>query len=200
MRRSLAALSLTISFLAVAPCAHAVFPNAIPLQSVVGDSKFIFTVKVTKVDVSDPEKPSMTLALDEELKDKAPVKEMRVSLIGDDEAKKLKHRDVLLKRVAKDVPILLFVAKNNDTYIAFAFTNGTWFQMYGEKDEDRVHWRFNHCEPALRGTYKGTTEELKIVITDVLAGKKAPAHNPKEPPGFGPELKQEDKPKEKSGS
>src|SRR5207249_244863 len=44
-------------------------------------------------------------------------------------------------------------------------------------------------EPYLRGTFKGTTERLRQIIIDGLAGKKEPPPpNEKEPPGYGPEL------------
>src|SRR5205085_5704675 len=126
----------------------------------------------------DPDKPAMILVVDDNLKDKAPFKEMAVNLTGDQDAKKDNHRDVLLKRVAKDVVLVVFVVKTKgDDYLAFVFTNGTWFQMSGDKDR----WQFNHCEPALRGTYKETTEELKKLVADVLADpekNKAPAPNP----------------------
>ena len=88
----------------------------------------------------------------------------------------------------------MVTSKRGGKYVAFAFTNGTWFQMEGriEKQEGKetVRWSFLHCEPYLRRTFKGTTEELKQIVIDGVAKKKAPpAPNEKEPPGFGPPIK-----------
>jgi len=182
--------------------AEALLDAALPLQDIIRDSTPIFTVKVESV---DPDKPSMTLTVDEALKDKVPFKEMKINLTGDADAKNLKHHDVLYKRVAKDVPLIIFLTKKkDDNYVAFGFTNGTWLQLTGSKaeDSDKIRWQFTHCEPGLRGTYKGTTEELKQLVADVVAGKKtAPPINRKEKPGFGPELEQkDDKPKGSSSS
>ena len=81
-----------------------------------------------------------------------------------------------------------------------AFTNGTWFQVLGQTDGDQTRWAFTHCEIYLRRTFKGTTDELKQTVADVLAGKaKAPPPNPKEPPGLGPTLDEsKDAPKKSS--
>ena len=141
-----------------------------------------------------PDKPGMVLVPDENLKGKAPFERMPVNLTGDSEAKKGKHTDVLLERIEKDTPIVIIASKNDGKYIAFGFTNGTWFQMQGhiEKKDgaEVVRWSFLHCEPYLRRTFKGTTEEMKQVVADALAKKKdPPAPNPKEKPGFGPPIK-----------
>src|SRR5262249_6735281 len=50
----------------------------------------------------------------------------------------------------------------------------------------------------LRRTYKDSTEALKQVVVDfVKDGKKPPEPNAKEEPGYGPEVKAEDPPREK---
>ena len=61
-------------------------------------------------------------------------------------------------------------------------------------EADKTVFAFTNGEPYLRRTFKGTTEEMKTVVSEVLAGKgKAPKTDPKEPPGFGPEATPEKK-------
>src|SRR5882762_8622784 len=118
---------------------------------------------------------------------------MPVNLTGDSEAKKEKHTEMLLKRLAPKLPLVVFASKRGSRYTAFGYTNGTWIQMLGQVSNDeppRVTWSFTHGEPYLRRTFKGSTNELRQVILDGLAGTKAPPEpDPKEPPGFGPEVK-----------
>jgi hypothetical protein len=77
--------------------------------------------------------------------------------------------------------------QDNGKFMLLAYTNGTWFQVLGQTEGEQTRWAFTHCEIYLRRTFSGTTDELKQVLTDVLAGKaKPPAPNPKEPAGFGP--------------
>src|SRR5262249_7953985 len=60
--------------------------------------------------------------------------------------------------------------------------------------DDSVRWGFNHLEPYLRRTYKGTTPEMIQTVRDGLSGKRRPpAPNDKEKPGVGPEVKAEAK-------
>jgi outer membrane protein assembly factor BamB len=183
---------LALGFLA--PHAQALIARPLALRDVVADVPIIVMAKIESI---DPEKPAMVLMVDEVLKGK-PFFEKRlpVNLTGDKEAMKLKHRDQLLKRVAKNLPLVLFINQKENNYTGFAYINGTWFQMTGSKAEesDLVRWQFTHCEPALRGTYKGKTEDLKQIVIDGLAGKKdPPPPNLKEPPGLGPEIEASDK-------
>ncbi|HWG43059.1 MAG TPA: PQQ-binding-like beta-propeller repeat protein, partial [Gemmataceae bacterium] len=72
---------------------------------------------------------------------------------------------------------------------AFAYTNGTWFQMVGVEADGMVRWSFTHGEPYLRKTFKGSTADLKQIVVDSLADKKKPPEpDTKEKPGFGPEV------------
>jgi outer membrane protein assembly factor BamB len=167
--------------------ALAVIEKAPALKDVLADAQYIFTVKV---DTLDPDKPSVVLLADEDLKNKAPFRRLPVNLKGDADAEKNKHTPQLLKRLAPKLPLVVFVMSRGKQYVAFAYTNGTWFSMRGAKDGDAVRWAFTHCEPYLRGTFKGTTKELKQVVLDGLAGKKEPPEpNRKEKPGLGPEVK-----------
>src|SRR5207253_9697055 len=92
--------------------------------------------------------------------------------------------------------------KRGKRYTAFGYTNGTWFQMIGELQDEpaKLRWGFTHCEPYLCRTFKGSTEALKQVVQDGLANKKKPPEpDANEPPGLGPEVKEE-KTKDKQAS
>ena len=105
----------------------------------------------------------MVLAVDEVLKGKPTFKKLAVNLTGDADSQKKKETPVVLKRVAPKLPLLLFVNQNDKNVTAFAFTNGTWFQMAGERadDGDVLRLPFTHIEPYLRRTFKGTTPETE---------------------------------------
>jgi hypothetical protein len=175
-------VALFVALLVTYP-AVAFIQKLFPLQEFIDDSDFLFTAKVEKV---DPAKPSAVLVLGEHLKGKAPFTRIPINLTGD----KQKHTPQLLKRIAPDLPLVVGIKKQEDgKFMLLAFTNGTWFQVLGQTDGDQTRWAFTHCEIYLRRTFKGTTDELKKTVADVLAGKsKAPPPNPKEPPGFGPPI------------
>src|SRR5262249_54248216 len=100
-----------------------------------------------------------------------------------------KHTELLLKRLAQDLPVVVLGDKRG---MVLAYSNGTWFQLKSHKpaSPDAPHvFSFLHGEPYLRKTFKGTTAELRQVILDGLSGKKKlPAPDEKELPGFGPEV------------
>jgi outer membrane protein assembly factor BamB len=176
-------------FLAYGP-ALAVIKNPPRLSQVLAE-KFIFQVKVARI---DPEKPALVLEVEEVLKGDVPFKRLPVVLTGDSDGKKANDPARLLKRVAPGVPLLVFTSLDGrkERYVAFAYTNGTWLQMIGHVDKENaaaVRWSFTHCEPYLRRTFKGSTAELRDVIVGGLARKKAPPEpDLKEPPGLGPEI------------
>ena len=182
--------------------AAAVVTRLTPLQAVLTGQKLIFMAKVEAV---DPQKPSLVLNVTEPLKGKPRFTRMPVNLTGDREGQKEKHPALLLKRVATGLTLIVFAnpEAGGKRYNAFGYTNGTWFQVIGHVDKDNpavIHWAFTHCEPYLRRTYKGTTDELRQVIRDGLDGKKQPPEpDPKEPPGLGPELPKSDKESNKQG-
>lgn len=170
---------------------HAVITALIPMSDIVDKEQFIFVAKVQEI---LPNKPAMVLVPAVNLKGEVPFDRLPINLAGDAEAKKGKHTDVLLERIEKDLPIVIITSKRGGRYIAFGFTNGTWFSMDGRIDKqdgkEVVRWSFLHCEPYLRRTFKGSTDEMKQVIADAVAKKKAPpAPNEKEPPGFGDPIK-----------
>jgi outer membrane protein assembly factor BamB len=168
-----------------------------PLRRALHEQHLIFTAKVEKL---DPDKPSVVLQLDENLKGEASFKRLPINLTPDSTGKREDHTAKLLKRLAPDLSVVVFASKIEKRYTAFGYTNGTWFQIIGRVTDDpaTVRWSFTHCEPYLRRTFKGTTDELIATVRDGLAGKKEPPPpDDKEPPGLGPELKPEEKPAKK---
>lgn len=178
-----ATLAAIASGLAMHREAFAVIQILLPLKSVLDDSQTIIVAKVERI---DPDRPAMVLAAFESLKGGSPFPRLPVNLTGDKE----RHTPRLLKRVAEGMPIVLFIKKESDgKFMALGYTEGTWLQLLGQTDGGQTRWAFTHCETYLRRTYKGTTAELRSLVAEVLAGKrKAPAPDPKERPGFGPEL------------
>jgi outer membrane protein assembly factor BamB len=171
--------------------AEAVITRLTPLREVLNSEQLIFTVKVEKIDA---EKPAVMLRLENTLKGQVPFQKLPVNLTGDSEGQRDQHSAKLLKRLAKDLDLVMFASKRGKRYTAFGYTNGTWFQMIAQAEEDpaKVRWGLTHCEPYLRRTFKGTTETLKQVVQDGLANKKKPPEpDANEPPGLGPEIKEE---------
>jgi outer membrane protein assembly factor BamB len=196
LRRLIAAGGIWLALMLSSSPAYAVIQRLTPLKDVIAESQLIFTVRV---DAFDAEKPTAVLLVDEALKGKVPFEKLPVNLgTGDAEAKKGEHTEKVLKRLAVKLPLVVFVTKQDKKYIAFAYTTGTWFQMVGEEGEKgTVRWAFTHAEPFLRRTFKGSTDELKQAVSDALADKKkAPEPDAKEKPGFGPEVKVDEAPKE----
>jgi outer membrane protein assembly factor BamB len=174
--------------------AFAIIQALLPLEAILGDSEFVLTTRVEKIDA---DQALVVLTVQEDLKGKAPFRRLAVSFKGDAEAKKLDHVSQLLKRLAPDLPVMLFLMEQRGkARVVFAYTNGTWFQVLGQQTgaPDQVAWSLTHGEPFLRRTFKGTTAEMRQLVIDGLAGKgKLPAVNKKEEPGFGPEIGAKDK-------
>jgi outer membrane protein assembly factor BamB len=184
MRRGLLAIS---TLLALVGSARALIDKPYPLKAVLAESQLVF---VARVDSLDPDKPAAVLAIDEDLKGKAAFRRLPVNLTGDADAVKSKQTPQLLKRLAPKLPVIVFATERDKGYFALCYTNGTWFLLRGEKDDDKVRWSFNHFEPYLRRTFKGTTEEMKQTVADAIANKKDPPDvDKKEKPGIGPEVK-----------
>jgi outer membrane protein assembly factor BamB len=182
-----ALLAVGLGLAATIP-AWAVITRLTPLRDVLGEAQIIFTAKVESLDTA---RPGLVLMVDEALKGKAPFARVPVALKGDREAERAKHTPQLLKRLAPKLSVVVFVLQRDKEYTAFAYSNGTWFQMTGEQTDDGPRWRFTHCEPYLRKTFKGPTTDLRQVIADVLAGKtKPPEPDDKEKPGLGPEVEE----------
>ncbi len=168
-------------FFATTP-AQAFIETKLPLEQLIGgDSDHIFVAKVAKIDAANSR---ALFKVETDLKGKAPFRELPIHLTGNER----KHTPELLKRIAVDLAIVVFVIEKDGQQLGLAFTNGTWFQIIGTGKE-KIVWTFTHCEIYLRRTFKGTTAELRQTVEEVLAGKrKAPPYDAKEKPGFGPEL------------
>jgi outer membrane protein assembly factor BamB len=182
-------LVLGIGLLLLAPAVNAVIMRLTPLRDALAENEFISMARVEKL---APDKPAAVLIVTEELKGKFPFRRLPVNLTGDKEAAKERHTPQLLKRLAAELPLVLFANQRGKRVTVFGYTNGTWFQMIGQKGDspDTLVLAFTHGEPFLRRTFTGTTAEMRQVIIDGLSGKKQPPEpNPKEPPGFGPEVK-----------
>jgi outer membrane protein assembly factor BamB len=188
-------LALLAVLLLAAPAA-AILNAPIKLQDIIDKLPSIF---VAEVDAVDADKATAVFVPKDDLKGKAEFARIPVNLKDGitAAAKKADHTKVILERLAKGRKLILFVKKDGDSYSAWGFVEGTWFQLAGTADKDdtkTVRWAFLNCEPALRGTFKGTTDELRAVVADVVAGKaKAPAPDLKEKPGFGPTVEEEKK-------
>ncbi|HEY7315519.1 MAG TPA: PQQ-binding-like beta-propeller repeat protein [Gemmataceae bacterium] len=180
-----------LGLLLAATPGQALITRLTPLRDVLHESTFIVSATIESVDA---EKPAMVLVVDEDLKGKLPARKLPVLFKGDAEAKKNNHIPQILKRVAPKLPLVLFVLQRGKQYTAFAYSNGTWFQIVGVEADGMVRWSLTHGEPYLRKTFKGGTADLKQIVADSLAGKKKPPEpDTKEKPGFGPEIEAEKK-------
>lgn len=187
LRRPIATLIALAGLFACGQAAYAFIQAKFPLQSLLDSSDYILLAKVERL---DPTKPAAVLTVERSLKGEVPFQRIPINLTGDKEH----HSPELLRRLAPDLPVVVCVKKQDKgeyPLMILAYSNGTWFQVLGKADGNETRWAFTHCEIYLRRTFKGTTAELQQTITDALSGKqKPPPYNPKEPPGFGPEVDQ----------
>lgn len=164
-----------------------------PLGDLLEDSDYVFIARTESV---SGEKSLAVFNAVEDLKGRTPFRTLRVHLTGDKE----KHVPHLLRRIAPRVQVVFFLTPVDKQWLGLGYTEGTWFQIVGKSASETVQWHFTHCEIYLRRTFKGSTSELVQVIREVQSGRrKPPPPNPKEPPGFGPELP-EDKPRSENGA
>ena len=191
MRRRWTGLLAVVAALLVVRSVGALIDRPYPLKTVLAESQLVFVAEVDKL---DKDKLTSVFLVEEDLKGKAPFRRLAINLKGDADAEKGKQTPQLLKRLAPKLPVVVFAAEQEKGYLALAYTNGTWFQMRGDKDGETIRWSFNHFEPYLRRTFKGTTDEMKQTVSDALSNKKQPpAVDLKEKPGIGPEVKQAQK-------
>ena len=183
-----AGVVLGIGMLLTARPAPAVYPlRPLALKEVLEECPLIFTVRVESVDERGPQ---AVVVAGDDLKGKAPFRRLTIDLTGDEWAKKEGHTPQLLRRIAPELPLVLFAVPKSQHVLLVGYTNGTWFQALGREDRDgKWTGTFAHLEPNLRRTFKGTTAELIQVLGDGLAGRKPlPAADAKESPGLGPEI------------
>ena len=173
--------------LIISTSSWAFFDVLFSVSQMVEKAQVIFVAKVERI---DPEKPGMVLSVGESLKGKPSFDRLPINLTGDP---KKNHSPQLLKRLAADLPLIVFEVAKDDALtqpaMLFAYTNGTWFQVLGHPDGDQTRWAFTHCEIYLRRTFKGSTEELKQITADIIAGKsQGPPANKKKNQGWGRRL------------
>jgi len=173
-------LGAALIVLSLASPASAVIEKTLRVGDIINDySEAIYMTRVEKVDA---EKGQVVFSVQEEVKGKPVVTRLNVNL------KTGKETDIplLLKRIAPELPVVMFQVTLEKGVQVLAYSNGTWFQLSRVGNEP---WAFVGCEPYLRRTYKGTTAELRALVEGVRSGKqKAPLPNAKEPPGLGPEI------------
>ncbi|MSU78873.1 MAG: hypothetical protein EXS16_12360 [Gemmataceae bacterium] len=168
--------------------AHAVIVAKTPLKAIEGSATFVL---VGKVDKHYPEKPAMMVVAIEDIKGKAPFRELPINLlVTDPESRKKNQIEPLLKRFGPDLEIVFFITQKEENLITFAFANGTWFQLHGTAiGKDKAVFQLLSAEPYFRKSFNGTTAELRKLLKDSAAGKiKLPSKvDDKVEPGFGPE-------------
>ncbi len=182
--------------------AHAVITAPTPLKKFEGDAVYILVGKVEKY---YPEKPAMMVNAVDDIKGKAPFRQLPINCkVADEKDFKQNLIEPLLKRFGPEMEIIFFLTPHGKkSYITFAYANGTWFQLHGTKvDKDGVVFNLKSAEPYFRKAFKGTTEELRKLLKEHAAGKaKLPELNDKEKPGLGPEYKEKgERKKEKVGA
>ena len=186
-----------LAVLVLADSSNAKITNPVTLEQLVKDQPLIFTAKIIEF---LPDKPGLVFAPVDKLRGEFQFERVPVNLAGDKEAIDEKQPALLLERLEKELPIVVFAGRRGRTIDAVAYTNGTWIRLAGqvekEGDKEITRWRFLHCETYFRRTFKGTTQEMIDAVKSGLKGGKLPAYNEKEEPGYGPPLK---KPKSGEG-
>lgn len=186
MKRIVGLGASVVVLLAVASPAWALITKLTPLADILDESEYVVTATVDKLDA---ERPSMVLKFDEKLKGKPPFPSLAVLLKGDADAIKAKEPPQLLERLAVKLTVVVFLHKEEDEYVGFVYTNGTWFRIIGVKSGKDWAWSFAHFEPYLRKTYRGSTKEMIQTVKDSLADrKKAPKPDDTVEKGIGPKV------------
>ena len=162
-----------------------------PMKEVLKQSQYVFEARIKSVDGA---RKRLVVELVSDLKGTSPFSRLNLNLLA---SPKKEHPDLLLKRVEKGLPLVVFATRVRGDFFFLGYTDGTWFSMGSKslpaKDPAKRGFAvcsFRYCEIYLRRTYRGKTSELLALLPGVLAGKKpAPAYDPKTKPGVGPERK-----------
>src|SRR5437016_5981771 len=159
MPRVTVPLGVAVVLTVVAPLS-AIIQRLTSLREVLATENYVFTATVEKLDTSAL---SAEFVVTKDLKGKAPFRRLPVTLAGDAEAQKTNQAGQLLERLAPEMPLVVFASPHDKRTIAYAYSNGMWFQLVAdvtEGQEAAPNFRFTHFEPYLRRTFKGTTDEL----------------------------------------
>ncbi len=115
----MAILIVGLGFLLTETPAQALITALTPLQKLLEDSTFIVIAKIESVDA---DKPAMVVVVDKDLKAKSPLRRLPILLKGDAEAKKKNHVPLILKRIAPNLPLVLFIRQQEKKFTAFGYT------------------------------------------------------------------------------
>lgn len=187
MRRRVAIVLAIAALIFAGSQARAVITAKTPLKAIVGSSSYIV---LGKVDKYFADKPAMVVTITEDIKGKAPFRQLPINCkVADEKAFKDNKIEPLLKRFGPDMEVIIFLAPRDDGFVTFGFTNGTWFQLNGTLvEKDKAVFSLHSAEPYFRKTFKGTTDELRKLLVDHVKNKaQLPAVDDKTEPGFGPE-------------
>jgi hypothetical protein len=142
----------------------------------IDDSSIIVVAKIEKLDAT---KHGAVLVVTQQLKGQETFRRLPINLAGD----KPEQTAELAERLAPDLPVVLYVAKEK---LAFGYVNGTWFQLRLTGEGTDTRGAFTHFEPYLRRTFHGSTEAMQTTVAEAIAGKgKPPKPDPQEKPGLG---------------
>ena len=122
----LAGLLLGMVFVISNPV-DAVITAKTPLTAIAGSTSYILVGKVEKYFA---DKPAMLVVVTEDIKGKAPFRQLPINCKVTNE-KQFKENKIepLLKHFGPDQEIIFFLAPRDGGFITFGFTNGTWFQF-----------------------------------------------------------------------
>jgi hypothetical protein len=158
--------------------ALAVIEALTPLKKFRADATAIVSVKVEKLDL---EKQTAVLTVEKLIAGEFNSTRIPLRLAGDSDG----HPTDMLDRLEAGQRLVLFVTETPGQSIGYAYTRGSWFQIIGTRDGERVLWQFTHAEPYLRRTFHGETHELVKLLQ---SAKDLPEPEEKEKPGLGAKI------------
>src|SRR5271166_2120497 len=112
---------------------YAVIKAITPLKVFLEDSNHIV---LTKIDALYPEKPAFVLSVLEDLKGKPAYRRLPVVARSDKSAANEDHVPTILKRLAVGKNVILFIKERGKKSTVFGCTDGSWFQLAGERTDD----------------------------------------------------------------
>src|SRR5437763_11537438 len=134
MRRVTVPLGVVVVLTVVAPLS-AIIQRLTSLREVLATENYVFTATVEKLDTAAP---AAVFVVKQDLKGKAPFRRLPVSLAGDAEAQKPNQAGQLLERLAPEMPLVVFASPHDKRTIAYAYSNGTWFQLVADVPAGRA--------------------------------------------------------------
>lgn len=163
------------------PCL-AVIEALTPLAQLERDATAIAVVKVQTLDL---DKQTTVLTLERTITGELSPPRVPIRLPGDNQGVPTD----MLERLEVGQRLVLFVTETQTPLIGYAYTRGSWFQILGTRDGERVRWQFTHAEPYLRRTFRGETAQLVALLEAAAAGQGTlPAPTQDDKPGLGPKI------------